>query len=218
MPKVREGYAEKKKQEILEAAKRVCKSKPVHDVAMRDIVLEAGMSQGGVYKYFSNLDEVFVGLLNQESVSYKVKDKIEALLQTKKDSFEMLHDFIMYIGEHIQESMTAGGEIYFELVALYSKDPQRFMKIEDQLVEVSNLKYIQKKLHDFITEQIEVKNFSPAVPTADLLAFMATAINGITQNPAPVYNVDEQKQVAEEANVEHHINTLSVAVRKLLGE
>jgi hypothetical protein len=42
MPKVREGYAEKKKQEILEAAKRVCKSKPVHDVAMRDIVLEAG--------------------------------------------------------------------------------------------------------------------------------------------------------------------------------
>ncbi len=35
-------------------------SKPVHDVAMRDIVLESGMSQGGVYKYFSNLDEVFV--------------------------------------------------------------------------------------------------------------------------------------------------------------
>ena len=47
---------------------------------------------------------------------------------------------------------------------------------------------------------------------------MATTINGITQNPAPVYNVDEQKQVAEEANVERHINTLSVAVRKLLGE
>jgi hypothetical protein len=47
---------------------------------------------------------------------------------------------------------------------------------------------------------------------------MATTINGITQNPAPAYNVDEQKQVAEEANVEGHINRLSIAVRKLLGE
>lgn len=193
-------------------------NKPVHDVAMRDIVLESGMSQGGVYKYFSNLDEVFVGLLNQESVSSKVKGMVEAVLQTKKDSFEKLNDFIMYIGEHIQESLKRRGGIYFELVALYSKDPERFMKIEDQLVEVSNLKYLQKQLHDFITEQIKVNNFSATVPTDDLLAFMAATIHGITQNPALIYNVDEQNQVTEETNVDRHINTLSIAVRKLLGE
>ncbi len=52
MGKVREGQGEKKKEEILEGGKRVWKRKGVDDVGMGDMVLEGGMSEGGVQKYF----------------------------------------------------------------------------------------------------------------------------------------------------------------------
>ena len=63
MPKVTEEYYEKKKQEIIDAAYRVCARKPISSVEMKDVIDETGFSHGVVYRYYENLDDVLRDLV-----------------------------------------------------------------------------------------------------------------------------------------------------------
>jgi AcrR family transcriptional regulator len=80
MPKVKEEYFESKRRAILDAAYRVAMRKPMHEVSMRDIIAESGYSQGGIYRYFRNLDEVLIALINSRYVSCGVSDKADRIL------------------------------------------------------------------------------------------------------------------------------------------
>ena len=68
MPKVKSEYLESKRNQILDAAFEVCKRKPAYDVTMTDVVSETGMSQGGVYKYFNNIDLVLAALIDRATI------------------------------------------------------------------------------------------------------------------------------------------------------
>lgn len=217
MPKVTPEHYEKKKQEILEAAKRVCSTKPVYNVAMRDIVIESGMSQGGVYKYFSNLDELFAALLNQESLSHKLKGDVDAIFESDKEPFLRLDEFFQYIGQYIEDSLQGSGKIYFELGALYAKEPERFMMIKDQLEEVSNLRYLQTKLSAFIEEQINIQTFKPVVPAEDIFSFIMTAISGLTHDPGYAYQIPDENRWMPAPGIKRQMNTLSLAILMMLG-
>ena len=52
MPRVSEEYFEKKKQMIVDAAYSVCLRKPVEMVTMSDVIEEAGLSLGGIYRFY----------------------------------------------------------------------------------------------------------------------------------------------------------------------
>ena len=79
MPKVNEEYFEEKRNQILDAAFAVCNRKPAYDVTMSDIVAETGLSQGGVYKYFGNIDSVLAALIDRANTQgnyFGVIDKV----------------------------------------------------------------------------------------------------------------------------------------------
>ncbi|WP_164462086.1 TetR/AcrR family transcriptional regulator [Bacillus sp. FJAT-42376] len=183
MPKVNEEHLQKKKQEILAAAKRVCSTKPIYEVAMRDIVIESGMSQGGVYKYFSGIDDVFAALLNKESLSHSVKEKVDGLVKDEKEPMDKLEAFLLYIGEYIRESLTEHGSFFYELQAMYGKDPERFKKVKDQLDDVSNLQYIHGQFSAFLTSQIEKAVFHPRLPQEDIQSLIETYLSGMVHQP-----------------------------------
>lgn len=65
MPKTSEDYFKQKRRKILDAAFTVCMKKPMFEVSMRDVISESGLSQGGIYRYFSNLDEILIELFNR---------------------------------------------------------------------------------------------------------------------------------------------------------
>lgn len=52
---------------ILEAAKNVFCNKGFLAVTMQDIIDECGISRGGIYIYFSSVDEVFLELMKQRN-------------------------------------------------------------------------------------------------------------------------------------------------------
>ena len=179
MPKVNEEHFEKKKLEILEAAKRVCAKKPIYNVAMRDIVIEAGLSQGGVYKYFSNIDEVFVALLNENTLSMTMMKEIDEIVSANADSLIVLENFLKYIGAYINETVSGNGKILVELMSLYSNEPERFEKIKDHLNEVSALIYIKGKLAEFLQRNCDNGNFKPIIPLSEITLYIVTVLNGI---------------------------------------
>ena len=61
---------ESKKVKILESARRVFCRKGYLDVTMQDIIDECGISRGGIYLYFTSVDEIF-----QEVITTRNKTK-----------------------------------------------------------------------------------------------------------------------------------------------
>lgn len=213
MPKVKPEHAERKKAEIVDAAKRVCSRKPVYEVAMRDIVMESGMSQGGVYKYFANIDEVFVAILNEETLTSSIKERADVLFQSQSAPAEKLDQFLRIIGQHIVSSIKEDGSIYYELVALYSKDPARFEAVKGQLHEVSNLQYLQKSFAAFLVEQLETGTFETTLQKEEVLTLMEVYMTGLIHQPDLVSTPSEELT----EKISRQISVLSTALQKLLA-
>ncbi|MGD6873688.1 TetR/AcrR family transcriptional regulator [Sutcliffiella horikoshii] len=213
MPKVKPEHAERKKAEIVDAAKRVCSRKPVYEVAMRDIVMESGMSQGGVYKYFANIDEVFVAILNEETLTSTIKERVDVLFQSQSVPAKKLDQFLCIIGQHIVASIKEDGSIYYELIALYSKDPARFETLKGQLHEVSNLQYLQKYFATFLVEQLENGTFKTTMQKEDVLTLMEVYMTGLIHHPDLVSTPSEKLT----EKISRQISVLSTALQKLLA-
>ena len=65
MPKVDKEHFERKENLIVDAAIRVCQIKPAYEVTLRDVIRESGISPGGMYCYFSSIDEIFAAISQQ---------------------------------------------------------------------------------------------------------------------------------------------------------
>lgn len=63
MPKVTEEYIQNKKKKIIDAAYALCLKQTVSTVTMQDIINETGLSQGGIYRFFKDIDEIFSNMI-----------------------------------------------------------------------------------------------------------------------------------------------------------
>lgn len=74
---LRENEREKRKTLIIAAAMNMFKEKSFHDIGMRDIAAEAGVSPASIYRYFPSRDDLFVEALIRDI------NKIEKRLRTR---------------------------------------------------------------------------------------------------------------------------------------
>ena len=95
MPKVKNEYLENKRNQILDAAFAVCKRKPAYDITMTDIVSETGMSQGGVYKYFNNIDLVLAALIDKANLQGNYMEQIDEIMESDNASDVILHNLFL---------------------------------------------------------------------------------------------------------------------------
>jgi AcrR family transcriptional regulator len=58
MPRVSEEHLERRRRQILDAARACFVRKGIHDTSMQDIFAEAGLSAGAVYRYFKSKNEI----------------------------------------------------------------------------------------------------------------------------------------------------------------
>jgi AcrR family transcriptional regulator len=58
MPRVSEEHLERRRRQILDAARRCFVRKGVHETSMQDIFAESGLSAGAVYRYFKSKNEI----------------------------------------------------------------------------------------------------------------------------------------------------------------
>ncbi|WP_240913084.1 TetR/AcrR family transcriptional regulator [Paenibacillus favisporus] len=86
-PKVSEDYKKERKRELIEAAKKVFIEKGFVHTSMQDIMDKAGISRGVLYRYFNNIEHVFIEVLkynDQKDIQYFVpSDEGSLWLQLK---------------------------------------------------------------------------------------------------------------------------------------
>ncbi|NUP26678.1 MAG: TetR/AcrR family transcriptional regulator [Nocardia sp.] len=62
MPRVSDEHLERRRQQILDAARICFVRKGFHQTSMQDVFTESGLSAGAVYRYFKSKDELVIAL------------------------------------------------------------------------------------------------------------------------------------------------------------
>lgn len=181
MPKVTEDYINKKKAEIIDAAFVIFQQKPLYEMTMLDVIKQAGLSKGGIYRYFSDIDDVLVELINRETCKNNYKHSIEDIINCNNKYGIIIEELFKLLGKHINESSDTVGKIQFELTVLVANHPEKAEKISSKLTEHENGQYLINSLFQKIIEGITIGEFKPELSIEDIFTYIRAYIEGVVK-------------------------------------
>lgn len=181
-PKVNPDYIDNKKTQILDAANKVFQEKPLYEMTMLDVIKEAGLSKGGIYRYFGDIDEVIIALINRETAQNNNKNKIDEIITSPDTTAGKIEALFAFLGNYINESPTTLGKIQFELTVLISNHPEKAEKFMSNLTEQENGQYLINAIINKITEGITNGELEPNYPLNDIFTYIMTSIEGVIKS------------------------------------
>lgn len=183
MPKVSETYLSEKRNFILECTEEILQEKPLYLITVRDIIKKAGFSQGVIYRYYGNLDEIYIDFINQYVPRYPLEERIDQLIGSEKTPLTILSQCLTAMGDYIDEMwQSIVGKTFFELMVLYAYDREKRAAIFPQLKCKQSLEYAQQKIVEYTLMNIEKNIFHPQVPVQAIMTFVGCFIDGLAQS------------------------------------
>lgn len=182
MPKVKNEYLENKRNQILDAAFAVCKRKPAYDITMTDIVLETGMSQGGVYKYFNNIDLVLAALIDKSNLQGNYIEQIDKIMESGNAPNISLHNLFLVSEQYFSDMLISYNKVLFELSTFFAYHPERYERINKNVTTSSTFEYLTQCASRIIVSGVENGYFMPVMPVNDILAFIIASFDGIIRD------------------------------------
>lgn len=216
MPKVSKEYFDNKRKIILDASLKVFSKKPSYTVSMKDIIKESKLSHGGVYKYYSNIDDIIISLINRDKILINPKDIInENYNNPKKVIFEFLKEFTNYFFKYKKEY----GKIFFELYPILINDKQRLKRYANKTNSITNPSYWFKELLDYLEEKTKTKYFNPVADSL-LIYFQITGIMreiGMELILTRYYNKKGEYKIDLETKLDDLVETIYKTILFLMG-
>ncbi|BES64944.1 hypothetical protein SANA_13830 [Gottschalkiaceae bacterium SANA] len=213
MPKVTESYISNKKDAIIQSARLVFQEKPLSQITMRDIISKTGFSQGGIYRYYSSVDEIFLEAINQATPTVEIDLSINQLIESDRSLADSISDSIRSIGEYIKELQdTLGGKMLFSLLVMYAFDSEKKKTVVEKLIFHQTLNKAQLNIIVCIQDNINNGRLKPTVPFNNLLKFTQSAIDGIA-NDAAILSMENN----EETYITEQFEILAKTILYFLG-
>ncbi len=219
MPKVTDEYLADKKNLILEFTGEILKEKPLYLITMRDIIKRAGFSQGAIYRYYANVDEIYVDFINRNTTDTLLEKKIDDLLTSAQSEKAILMQCIIAIGEYIGELLNSvGGKLFFELLVSYAYHTEKRNSIFPKLNFKQSIEYAQNKILEYVLKNIHKGVFHPTIPVDSIVMFTCVAIDGISQGVAIGSIGDNNQDAKIDVNVPEMFQTLAKSIINFLEE
>ncbi len=130
MPKVKESYTAEKKEFILHCTKEALKEKAYNQLTMRDVIRKTGFSQGTIYQYYKNLDEILNVIICR--YMHRMKEEIESCLE-KEIEFNRCYEMVC----NCMVSLYKESPVLFEAVmgeVSYSKENSKGKGLENDVL------------------------------------------------------------------------------------
>lgn len=220
MPKVKDEYLQNNREQILDAAYRVCMQKSIYSIAMRDIITEMGWSQGTIYRYFKNVHYILFELINRQTAHLYVKEEVDAILSLPEPPESIIAKILDLVTQTTMVNTKEFGKMLFEYTALIANQPEYREPFTKKVRIVAELRYLQQRALEYIITQIESGHFKPIVPIEDIFEFIGTSIDGIERDLTLTqsYNVATcNASMPKELNPHRLMNVLCKSVIYLLG-
>lgn len=220
MPKVTEEHFEEKKNQIIDAAFEVCKRKPAYDVTMSDIVSETGMSQGGVYKYYNNIEPVLAALIDRANTKGNCIEQIDAVMGSGDLPEEILRKLFGIAEEYFSDMLISYNKILFELSSFFAYSPGKRDNIYKHVTTSSTFEHLTGCAASTIISGIQTGAFTPVLPTEDILAFIVASFDGIIRDVTITksYSSGVKPATSLEFDEKHLIGCLYLSTMNLLGK
>ena len=124
MPKVKDEYLQNNREQILDAAYRVCMQKSIYSITMRDIITEMGWSQGTIYRYFKNVHYILFELINRQTAHLHVKEEVDAILSLPEPPESIIAKILDLVTQTTMVNTKEFGKMLFEYTALIANQPE----------------------------------------------------------------------------------------------
>lgn len=218
MPKVTEEYIAGKKKLIVQAAYELCIEKTVSTVTMQDIINRSGLSQGGIYRFYHDIDEIFADMLVEMRKRVFIKDKVDEIF-AKADEFsasEITNRIFDMLANFMTEELMGIEKIDFELSVLAMNAPDRIEKILSGVDGVGHMEYIMLRTSEFFKKKLESGEMKAKVNEVELVTYIASAYSGI-QMCCIVNNCYKKGPMADFYQPKALLKTMGKTVNYLLG-
>lgn len=184
MPKVSEEYIMQKKQTIVDAAYQVCLKKPVSAVTMMDIIKETGLSQGGIYRFYPDLDAILQAMILKLRQNFNIIAETDQIFESFKDCppGKFSYAICMLLADRMEQNLMDVQKINFDLSVLAINEPDRVQKILGGIEQEGNMEHLTKSTVKLISEKIDNGDCKPRVPLEDIMQFISCAYGGIERN------------------------------------
>ena len=216
MPKVSKEYFDNKRKIILDAALKVFSKKPSYTVSMKDIIKESKLSHGGVYKYYSNIDDIIISLINRNEILVNPKDIIKNNYDyPEKAIFEFLEAYKNYFFEATKEY----GKIFFELYPILINDKKRLKIYARKISENINFAYWIETLFIYFDKKINERYFNPITTSQNIYMQIVSMLKGIEMELilTKYYNKNRYYKIDLETKLDDLVETIYKTILFLMG-
>ena len=188
---------------------------------MQDIINETGLSQGGIYRFYHDIDEIFSDMIQDMRKRVNIKADIDEILG-KEDELspsEVTNQLFAILIHFMKNELMGIEKIDFELSVLAMNAPERVKKIMKNIPGEGNMEYLTMCTMKYFTEQMQSGKIKPRISAEELLSFISSAYSGI-QMTCIVNNCykHENNPFAQLYQPEIQLKTLAKTVNYLIGE
>ena len=183
MPKVTQEYFDNKRRKIVECAYQVCLRKPVEMVTISDVIAETGLSQGGIYRFYKDLDEILSDMITNMRRDYDIAGRLDEAVADKTASFEVITRRICRVlGEAMEAHLMDIQKINFDLTVLAINEPERAEKIIKNVKGKGNMDHLAKVIFPYLFKASAEHRLEPIHDPMELYQFISSAYVGIETN------------------------------------
>lgn len=217
-PKVTKEYIVNKKKKIIEATYQLCLEKTVSTVTMQDIINRIGLSQGGIYRFYHDIDEIFADMLIEMRQKVSIKEKIDEIFEKAEElpAQEVTNAIFDVLADFMSEELMGVVKIDFELNVLAMNSPDRVEKILAGASGVGHMEYLMQRTSEFFKEKIEKGEAQLRVSEVEFLTYISSAYSGI-QMSCIVNNCYRKGPMAEFYQPKMLLKTMAKTINYLLG-
>lgn len=218
MPKVSEEYILNKKKMITDAAYELCLEKTVSTVTMQDIINRTGLSQGGIYRFYHDIDEIFADMLVAMRERVNIKPRVDEIFE-QADRIapgELTNQVFEMLAEFMTAELMGIEKVDFELSVLAMNAPERVEKILTGAKGVGNMEYIMNRTSEFFKQKMQSGELKARVSSMELLTYISSAYSGI-QMCCIVNNCYRKGPMSGFYQPKMQLRTLAKTVNYLLG-
>ena len=140
------------------------------------------MSQGGVYKYFNNIDQVFAALIDEANLKGNYFEQINIIMESANPPEIILKELFDISEHYFSDMLISYNKILFELSTFFTYNPERCEKIKKEVTTSSTFDYLIKCAEKIIITEVERKYFVPIMPAKDIIDFIVASFDGIIRD------------------------------------
>lgn len=194
-PKISDSQREMRKQQILDAAKRVFSEKGYGAATLKDIIEETGMSRGWIYLYFQTKEEIFEALLDHQDAEHE--QYIAELLEISASVWDVITTLYSQQQDELLKPPRGGMlPAFYEYFLIGWRDAERsellLQRYEEGIVRFAAL----------LQKGVDQGEFSPAMSVSDISKLAASFQEGILTHTITVGPETANTQMQQEALIQ----------------